>query len=110
MYHFYRGYINENQSSFLILLGVALSTLVVAELVAVPFILSVVRISNKVLSLFGYIQTQSIEGLVTNCERYLDNFLEDTPTGKMRLKRDIKAMELASDRLNLRDKPDLPDE
>lgn len=63
---------------------------------AIPFILSVVKISNKVLSLFGYIQTQSIEGLVRNCEKYLDGFLEDTPTGKMRLKRDIKAMEIAS--------------
>lgn len=69
--------------------------MVLAEILAIPFILSVVKISNKVLSLFGYIQTTSMEGLVQNCEKYMDSYLEDTPTGKMRLKRDIKAMELA---------------
>jgi hypothetical protein len=98
MYTFYRRYIYQGQNSFVILLSLAICAIVLALSVAVPFIISVVRISNRVLSLFGYIQISSIEGLIKNCENYLDVYLSDTPTGKLRLKREQKATQIATDR------------
>ena len=57
---FYGWYINDGQKSFMILLVSALGVIVLTLIVAIPFIISVVRISNRVLSLFGYIQIASI--------------------------------------------------
>lgn len=87
MQRFYRRFINEGQISFVVLLASACCVVAVALVTAIPFIISVIRISNRVLSLFGYIQLSSIGGLVHNCESYIDNFLKDTATGKTRLKR-----------------------
>lgn len=52
---FYYYYINSGQNSYFITLMVAMALIIIAELIAIPFIFSVVKINNTVLSLFGYI-------------------------------------------------------
>lgn len=67
LHYFYRWYIKDGQVEFVVLLGVSLAIIVIALVAAIPFVISVVRISNRVLSLFGYIQLASIEELIKNC-------------------------------------------
>ena len=59
----------------LMILGVVAILLLTVFLL--PIVFSVHKTNNKVLSLFGNIQYPEIKGLITKCENYLENFLNE---------------------------------
>jgi hypothetical protein len=59
----------------LMILGVVV--ILILTVFLVPIVFSVHKTNNKVLSLFGNIHFPEIKGLITKCENYLENFLNE---------------------------------
>lgn len=55
----------------------ALIAILVSQFIIVPFVFTVQKTNNRVLSLFGYIPSADLHLLADKCEKYLDIYLED---------------------------------
>lgn len=51
--------------------------LVISQVFLIPIVFSVNKTNNKVLSLFGIIPEQEIRVLVSKCENYMSEHLDD---------------------------------
>ena len=77
---FYNYYFDRTSTYWItieIIMIVALVVVAVSMVIIVPFVFSVQKTNNRVLSLFGYIPRNDINLLADKCERYLDTYLED---------------------------------
>lgn len=76
-YSFYAISIQNFMEKFLILALVAMMIVVLTNSASLPIISSLHQTNKKVLSMFGYIPTDDINGLAIKCERYIRDYLED---------------------------------
>jgi len=76
-YSFYAISIKNFMEKFLILALVAIAIVILTNSASLPIISSLHQTNKKVLSMFGYIPTDDINGLAIKCERYIRDYLED---------------------------------
>jgi len=76
-YSFYAMSIKKFRDKFLILALVAICIVLITNSASIPIISSLHQTNKKVLSMFGYIPTDDINGLAIKCERYIRDYLED---------------------------------
>lgn len=61
----------------MIVMIISLCVLLISMGILVPFVFSVHRTNDRVLSFFGFIPTGHLEELSRKCEIYMDRWLED---------------------------------
>ncbi|CAD8089763.1 unnamed protein product [Paramecium primaurelia] len=76
-YEFYSNLIQDYLIKFLIIMIIGIAFLIISSLVLIPIVSQVHDTNNKVLSLFGIIPVNELKDLVTKCEQYLKNFLNE---------------------------------
>ncbi|KAL4459259.1 hypothetical protein ABPG73_001296 [Tetrahymena malaccensis] len=74
-YNFYQDLVKKYNTTFLIIMIVALLILVITQIILIPIVFSVIKTNNKVLSLFGYIPLEEIKELANRCEQFIKEFL-----------------------------------
>jgi hypothetical protein len=76
-YNFYTDEIKKYQTTFLVIMSMAMFCLVVSQIVLIPIVFQVHKTNNRVMSLFGIIPISEIRELASKCEKYMQRFLED---------------------------------
>lgn len=77
IYNFYVNKMNDYEKQIRIIFIIATIFLVLSLAILIPYVFNVHRTNNRVLSLFGMINTLEIKELAARCEVYSVNFIED---------------------------------
>lgn len=77
IYSFYTCFIQQYQTTFIVMMSVAMAFLVVSQIILIPIVFQVHKTNNRVMSLFGIIPIAEIRELATKAEKYMGKFLEN---------------------------------
>lgn len=81
-FKYHNARIRDYQRSFFLLMVCGISFVVLSQIILIPIIKSVNKTNHKVLALFGYIKSDQIASLLSECEKFIEKYIDTEVVNK----------------------------